>query len=501
MAAKPRSDSMTPEMRKAVWTKAFSAKPNPSNTITTKSKLTDSRPTKQNPPDHTKPKPTPPVSSDPHHSGNPRLDNFIEEVLQTVETRTATTSETPETTGNQTSQSQQDEILKSIFGQIQTLFNDLSSHIKQTPLASFVPELQSTLNKMDAFLQNGNKSFPTVASTHRSYAQAVTANDDTDFELVQNPKKRHRSTLSPQATSPSETTRKSNTTPPPIIIDNINRTVFQTAKDIAKEIMRCKPSVSLYKLVNLQRGGLLVYPKDPKSMNQLLAPWPEKAFQSPNLSVKLSNHQSRSETQQNNRQIIIKGLSLSITTDQIKEELKNQDIDISRINRIISKKTETPTTFIRITLNNPADATKLLREGFFMDFFHYRTEKAHTAPNIKQCFNCQEFNHVAQQCKNKTKCVRCGGEHSHKTCDKAKHEPKCANCGGNHSAASKHCPTYLSQIRPTKTVSQPPSQLHPDPKTSRPLTQRTTPQDDLKTLCQDGKQFEAIWRCLEKHFQ
>ncbi|KAL7401938.1 hypothetical protein ABVT39_007153 [Epinephelus coioides] len=236
-------------------------------------------------------------------------------------------------------------------------------------------------------------------------------------------------------------------------------------------------------------------------MNQLLAPWPEKAFQSSNLSVKLANRRGRTGPQQTNRQFIIKGPSLNITVDQIKEELNNQGIEILRAHRIISRRTETPTTFIRVSLTNPDDATKLLREGFFMDFFHYRVEKAHSAPNIKQCFNCQGFNHTAPQCRNKTKCVRCGEEHSHKTCDKAKHEAKCANCGGNHSAASKQCPTYLSQIRPPHARTQSLSQLHSGHKTTRPLAQHTTLQDDLKTLCQDGKQFEVIWKCLEKHFQ
>lgn len=55
-------------------------------------------------------------------------------------------------------------------------------------------------------------------------------------------------------------------------------------------------------------------------------------------------------------------------------------------------------------------------------------EKAHTGTNIKQCFSCQELNHIAQQCKNKTQCVRCREEHSHKIYDKEKHIPKYANC-------------------------------------------------------------------------
>lgn len=77
-------------------------------------------------------------------------------------------------------------------------------------------------------------------------------------------------------------------------------------------------------------------------MNQLLAPWPEKAFQSSNLSVKLANHRGRTELQQTNRQIIIKGPSLNITVDQIKDELNNQGVEILRAHRIISRRAATP---------------------------------------------------------------------------------------------------------------------------------------------------------------
>lgn len=76
-------------------------------------------------------------------------------------------------------------------------------------------------------------------------------------------------------------------------------------------------------------------------MNQLLAPWPEKAFQRSNLSVKLANHRGRTELQQTNRQIIIKG-PLNITVHQIKDDLNNQGVEILRAHRIISRRAASP---------------------------------------------------------------------------------------------------------------------------------------------------------------
>ena len=66
----------------------------------------------------------------------------------------------------------------------------------------------------------------------------------------------------------------------------------------------------------------------------------------------------------------------------------------------------------------------------------------------KECWllNCQNFGHLAKNCKAKIKCVICGVGHSHKGCpNREKKQPKCANCKGPHVANYKGCPAYQKQ--------------------------------------------------------
>lgn len=46
--------------------------------------------------------------------------------------------------------------------------------------------------------------------------------------------------------------------------------------------------------------------------------------------------------------------------------------------------------------------------------------------NVRRCFKCLGFNHVAENCKNKIACSKCAEEHDEKQCTCV--ELKCVNC-------------------------------------------------------------------------
>ena len=56
-----------------------------------------------------------------------------------------------------------------------------------------------------------------------------------------------------------------------------------------------------------------------------------------------------------------------------------------------------------------------------------------------QCFNCQEFGHLAKNCKKPPKCVLCAGIHTFSECSKQDIAVKCCNCGQNHTASYGGC--------------------------------------------------------------
>lgn len=79
--------------------------------------------------------------------------------------------------------------------------------------------------------------------------------------------------------------------------------------------------------------------------------------------------------------------------------------------------------------------------------------------SIKKCFNCQQFNHKIKDCKNKTICEHCAGEHEYKHCNQTEKIPTCTNCiyvvnkfqeaiNVNHSATDiTECPCYKKRIQ------------------------------------------------------
>ena len=71
-------------------------------------------------------------------------------------------------------------------------------------------------------------------------------------------------------------------------------------------------------------------------------------------------------------------------------------------------------------------------------------------PPVTQCYKCQGFNHVAKDCKNVQKCVRCAGGHKCTECpdkDKESLKLKCSNCDGDHIASFRKCPKFKVQIK------------------------------------------------------
>jgi hypothetical protein len=76
-------------------------------------------------------------------------------------------------------------------------------------------------------------------------------------------------------------------------------------------------------------------------------------------------------------------------------------------------------------------------------YFHIEGESAYTRvfearKGPMQCYNCQEMNHKAFECRKTQRCGKCAGEgHHHQEC--VAEIPKCALCQGPHEAFSKNC--------------------------------------------------------------
>jgi len=76
--------------------------------------------------------------------------------------------------------------------------------------------------------------------------------------------------------------------------------------------------------------------------------------------------------------------------------------------------------------------------------------------NVKRCYKCWEYCHIAKDCTREVTCHRCAGNHIAEKCSETK--IKCVNCkhkiqkynikmNDGHDALSKECPTRMSNQR------------------------------------------------------
>jgi hypothetical protein len=92
-----------------------------------------------------------------------------------------------------------------------------------------------------------------------------------------------------------------------------------------------------------------------------------------------------------------------------------------------------------VYLTKPANARRLLAEGFF----HAGGESGYTSvfehrPRPNQCYRCQVIGHKAFQCNKPQVCGRCAQQgHHHSDCNEA--VPKCVLCEGPHESFSRNC--------------------------------------------------------------
>ena len=146
--------------------------------------------------------------------------------------------------------------------------------------------------------------------------------------------------------------------------------------------------------------------------------------------------------------VVAIGVHQTISEDDIKSELAKSNIKIIQVQRL--KFNGQPTRKVVVEFDNEQDMKIALFNGIYFGRIRVRCESYRTTPPVTQCYKCQGFNHIAKDCKNNQKCVRCAGAHKSTDCpDKNKEalKIKCSNCHGNHVASSRECQKFKDQIK------------------------------------------------------
>ncbi|KAH0818495.1 hypothetical protein GEV33_004296 [Tenebrio molitor] len=109
--------------------------------------------------------------------------------------------------------------------------------------------------------------------------------------------------------------------------------------------------------------------------------------------------------------------------------------------RIVSRKSNRPTSFIRVLSTDKVTVDYMLINGIVLYGRTFECETSHPpTPTPLQCPRCFQFGHGQAECTNKAICPKCPESHPPNRCP-AK-EPSCSSCNGPHPAWSRACPSF-----------------------------------------------------------
>jgi hypothetical protein len=88
---------------------------------------------------------------------------------------------------------------------------------------------------------------------------------------------------------------------------------------------------------------------------------------------------------------------------------------------------------------NAATINRLIKKKLLNEYSHRTCEYFDKNCRLKQCFNCQRYDHIEKSCKYERRCAACASSHSDNTCTTSIEKRKCVNYDENHSVWSFQC--------------------------------------------------------------
>lgn len=143
--------------------------------------------------------------------------------------------------------------------------------------------------------------------------------------------------------------------------------------------------------------------------------------------------------------MVLKHIPPNVTPEEIKEDLATKDLNVTKVVQMFKKNSDN--TIIKypmyiISFPSGTPMAKIFSVKKVCQCI-VSWEKIKSNNGIIQCYRCQSFGHVAENCHRVQKCLKCSGPHNIKECQETLQ--KCANCKGNHNANERNCPEYARQ--------------------------------------------------------
>ena len=165
----------------------------------------------------------------------------------------------------------------------------------------------------------------------------------------------------------------------------------------------------------------------------------------PDTEVKIGGrqHMTNQPKKKQTSSFVISRVSEQLSEADIQSELEEiNNIKVAKLFRIQTRSLDKPTQLIRVFTDDDLACRKAIENGVYICNELKRCEASKTEPRVTQCYKCQNFGHMAINCPNQQRCLRCGDNHAVRDCKIPKQQVKCINCRGEHPAQYKGCPVY-----------------------------------------------------------
>lgn len=142
--------------------------------------------------------------------------------------------------------------------------------------------------------------------------------------------------------------------------------------------------------------------------------------------------------------VVIKNVPISLTIDEIKDDLTAKGIFVKCLTRLRNKNRQ-PTLVVAAELEHNESSKQIFKVEHICHAI-IRIEPRKNNNTIPQCYRCQRFGHTRNYCSMSYRCVKCLGEHYYKDCPKTQDiPPTCVNCKEHHPANYRGCKYYTEQ--------------------------------------------------------
>ncbi|GFQ85580.1 putative RNA-directed DNA polymerase from transposon X-element [Trichonephila clavata] len=143
--------------------------------------------------------------------------------------------------------------------------------------------------------------------------------------------------------------------------------------------------------------------------------------------------------------VVLKGLPASTDIDEIKNDLANQGVAVSKVAQLTQRKSKFPLPMFLVEVRKNVPDSRDILDVSNCCYMSITWDSFRRRPGATQCYNCNYFHHSSQCCDIKTRCLKCAQEHRTSDCPikERTENPECINCKTKgHMANSKQCPKY-----------------------------------------------------------